>query len=141
VSGELFTRPPLPRDTDLYGRLRDELRQAVTDNPEVGLALFYDLPGMLTGFPELRVTHHPEAEDEYAYVALTCPYCDQDGQPVSVDWSTRWTEADELDADDAARQVVAFYYDGSGEWDALNYQCEHCGRPVTLPDGWQEVTR
>lgn len=95
-------------------------------------------------YPELRRVPDPnedpaEWEDEPVPLVWECPWCSRTTRGVSVvDTADRWTTSDADGSDDATR-TIGFFYDGQGDFDSLHYQSACCDKPVSLPDGWEEV--
>lgn len=127
--------------------LTDQFTSLGELDPAVALSLWHSLSKVVQAlpFPRLIVgkvdintggVTTKETDPEDIEDALWCPYCDRPTGVIAVDWAVRnGAEAESYDFDFEGKSV-GMNYDSDADFEGLNYECNSCGKPVRLPEGW-----
>lgn len=128
---------------EAVGRVERALADLLATNPSA-LMLVRDMVQVaVSGAAYPEVTRVPDADpvwdgDDERPTLWLCPWCATVGPSVvAVDVSERWTPS-EVDGSDDESRTVGFVYDDPGEHHGSHFQSECCGKPVSLPEGWEE---
>ncbi len=135
------TLRPLDPASDDFVAVVASLDALIAKHPEAAamLATVAEHRARITTYPALIEV---EVEDDgETYDSLRCPWCDNtvtdDETLILVDVAERWTRisSDEFDME---RHNIEPDFSGHGDYESLYYMHETCGRPVDLPEGWNE---
>ena len=128
---------PLSKRESISAGAEMKAKSLIERNPEVALALFMALGKSLgeAQYKPLKLVN--VRDDGETFRGVRCPHCRtllESEDLTAVDWSTKTTAVDDMDADDSSITIRRHDSDPESERTPLSFVTDCCDRPVSLGD-------